>query len=166
MKNGKILLKNQTRFGRFERFPTTTQPETYVKDFISSAFTRYLGHRHSRNDTFSSNQQVPFGIMGVGPKEINARGDALIENDTTSFGDVLLCGQSDEHGRTSRVRTVSTESTRHVLSSERNNHHWKNCGSDTRKLGTRKGHRQVATLQSVYQAPTARLGVLACLTTT
>lgn len=44
---------------------------------------RYLRARLAESASFDTFLKSPFGIMGVGPKETNARGDALIENENT-----------------------------------------------------------------------------------
>lgn len=52
-----------------------------------------------------------FGIMGVGPKESNSRGDALIENGNTGYRpteQLLGCGQNPRRGESQLQESVGS----------------------------------------------------------
>lgn len=59
-------------------------------------FPRYLSLRSVKRGLFDTFSKSQFDIMGVGPEEINTRGDALIENEKTGYRSreqLLGCGQ-------------------------------------------------------------------------
>lgn len=115
-----------------------------------------------------------FDIMGKGPMESNAKGDALIENGNTGNSpteQLLGRGQGcvrSQSELSESVRSCCNQRGGHI----RNGRNARGFGASNDRRFRRNNPRpkygakeiatqpEVATYQSVYQAPTARLGAL------